>query len=70
YLTLNMLKAVWDCCALTLFTHKIITIILNVNIGGIAVKSPQRVLGLRAGKVRTCNGTPGPQATPIFIKYT
>ncbi|MFB0498452.1 hypothetical protein ABID99_004689 [Mucilaginibacter sp. OAE612] len=55
-----MLKAVWDCCALTLFTHKIITIILDVNIGGIAVESPQRVLGLRVGKVRTCNEKPGP----------
>jgi hypothetical protein len=27
--------AVWDRSALTLFTHKIITIILNVNIGEI-----------------------------------
>jgi hypothetical protein len=41
YLTLNMLFAVWDCCALTLFTHKIIAIILNVNIGGSEVKTPE-----------------------------
>jgi len=34
---------------------------------GIVVKSPQRGLELRAGKARTCNGTPGPQATPKFI---
>jgi len=31
---------------------------------GIAVKRPQRVPGLCAGKARTCNGKPGPQVTP------
>jgi len=41
---------------------------LRVGALGIAVKSPQRGLRLRAGKARTCNGKPGPQATPIFIK--
>jgi hypothetical protein len=41
FLTLNMLIAVWDSCALTLFTHKFSTIILITNIGGMEVDTGQ-----------------------------
>jgi hypothetical protein len=34
---------------------------------GIVVKSPERAMALGDGKARTCNGKPGPQATPIFL---
>jgi hypothetical protein len=33
---------------------------------GIAVKSPERALGLCEGKARTCSGKPGPEATPML----
>jgi hypothetical protein len=59
YLTLNMPVAVWDCCALTLFTHKIITIILNVNIGGIEMDT-----GPVTNAYARMSGKPGPQVTP------
>ena len=49
-----MLKAVWDCCALTLFTHKIITIILDVNIGGIEADT-----GLERNACRRMSVKPG-----------
>jgi hypothetical protein len=34
---------------------------------GIEAKSPERALGVRTGKARTCSVKPGPQATPILL---
>jgi hypothetical protein len=55
-----MLFAVWDCCALTLFTHKIIAIILNVNIGGSEADTGPRLRPVQYERKAR------PQATPVF----